>query len=274
VDAQSLAWHQPSLVVELCQSIDEQIMSNIKFIEKIDNYESRFRGFVHDLLQFMYSEVYTSNQDHVMVDVGANSGAITAIMLEHVNFESGQIVAIDAHPNWLNNFALASHSLVQTHNVGCYSRACTKKFVDQAEMTGMGFIGLSPTKDSLQVSQLTVTSVECVTLDSMIPADQTVSFIKIDAESSDFEVLLGSERILTNNRPFVVFEFSGQIFEKAHGHTREDFFNFFERHQYQLYSVVQGRPQDFIRTHWDSFAPELRDILAIPGEYQRFVTKL
>ena len=249
-------------------------MSKIKFIEKIDSYELRFRGFVHDLLQFMYSEVYTSNQGHVMIDVGANSGAITAVMLEHVSFESGQIVAIDAHPHWLEHFEFAHHPLVQTHNVGCYSHACTKKFVDQVEMTGMGFFGLSPTKDLLQVSQLTVTPVQCVTLDSLIPVDHAVSFVKIDAESSDFEVLLGAQRILSDYRPFVVFEFSGQIFEKAHRHTREDFFSFFEQHQYQLYSVVGGHSKEFIQLHWDSFAPELRDILAIPGEYQRFVTEL
>lgn len=249
-------------------------MPKIKFIEHFDDYESQFRMFVRDLLQFVYSEVYHTNQDHVMVDVGANSGAITAIMLDYIDPGSGSIVAVDAHPHWLENFEFASHPLVEKHNVGCYSHACTKKFVDQVEMTGMGFFGLSPTKDQLQVQQLTSTSVRCETLDSLVSADKKVSFIKIDAESSDFEVLLGSERILTDHRPFLVFEFSGQIFEKAHGHSRKDFFDFFERHQYDLYSVGQGKPQDFIKSHWDTFVPQLRDIFAIPREYQRFVTQL
>lgn len=246
----------------------------IKFIDSLDDYESRFQTFIHDLLQFMYSSVYHNRHGHVMIDVGANSGAITAVMIDHVDPKTGHVVSIDAHPHWLEHFEFAQHPLVQTHNVGCYSHACTKKFIDQVEMTGMGFFGLSPTKDSLQLSQLTATPVQCVTLDSLIPKDHAVSFVKIDAESSDFEVLLGAQRILTDHRPFVVFEFSGQIFERAHGHTREDFFSFFEQHQYQLYSVVGGHPQEFIQSHWDSFAPELRDIFAIPVEYARFVTEL
>lgn len=249
------------------------MMHKIKFVDEFDNYEAEFERFIHDLLQFMYSEIHQSNQHHVMIDVGANAGAITAVMLDYIDPDSGRIVAVDAHPHWLEHFRFASHPLVETHNVGCYSFPCAKKFIDQVEMTGMGFIGLSPTKDQLQVHQLTSTTVQCNTLDNLISPNRKVSFIKIDAESSDFEVLLGSERILTDHRPCLVFEFSGQIFEKAHGHNRADFFNFFERHQYELYSVGQGRDRKFIELNWDAFVPQLRDILAIPKEYKKFIDK-
>jgi FkbM family methyltransferase len=251
-------------------------MSKINFITNPDDlieptYTSKFEIFVDNLLQVMYQQVHDTNQNHVMIDVGANIGAITKILLRHIDLATGRIIAIDAHPRWLDQFAFCNHPQVEKHNIGCYSSACEKKFVADDQLTGTGYIGLPADKTYLNVSQLKSQLIQCDTLDNLITTNDKISFIKIDAESADFEILLGSKNILIKNRPFVVFEFTGQILERAHGRSRKDFFEFFQTHQYNLYSVGQGKTQDYLAQVWDTFSFECQDILAIPAEYDHLV---
>ena len=252
------------------------MMSRINFIYNPDQliqprYTSEFEIFVDNLLQVMYQQVYDSNQNHVMIDVGANVGSITKILLRHIDSVTGRIIAIDAHPHWLDQFAFADHPQVEKHNIGCYSSACEKKFVAEDQLTGTGYIGLPADKTYLNVGQLKSYLIQCETLDNLVTTNNKISFIKIDAESADFEILLGSKNILIKNRPFVVFEFTGQILERAHGRSRKDFFEFFQTHQYNLYSVGQGWSQSYLAETWDSFNLETQDILAVPAEYDHLV---
>lgn len=254
----------------------QTLMSKINFITDTNDlinptYKSKFEIFVDNVLQVMYQNVYDNKHDHVMVDVGANVGDITKILLQHIDPDNGRVIAIDAHPRWLEKFAFANHPRVEKHNLACYSYACEKKFVAEDQLTGSGYIGLSPNKTYLNVDKLTSSMIKCDTLDNIITTNNKISFIKIDAESADFEVLLGSKNILTKNRPFVVFEFSGQILERAHGRSRKDFFDFFKTHQYNLYSVGQGFSQDYLAQSWDNFNLETQDILAVPQEYDHLM---
>ena len=251
-------------------------MSKINFITDLDKlieptYTSEFEIFVDNLLQVLYQQVYPSNQDHVMIDVGANTGTITAILLRHINKTSGEVIAIDAHPRWLEKFAFCNHPQVKTHNLGCYSYTCERKFVAEEQLTGSGYFGLCPDKTYLDISKLKSSVVKCETLDNLINTEKKISFLKIDAESCDFEILLGGKNILIKNRPFVVFEFSGQILERAHGHSRQDFFDFFKTHQYNLYSIGLGKGQDYLAESWDTYTVLSQDILAVPAEYDYLV---
>ena len=51
-----------------------------------------------------------------------------------------------------------------------------------------------------------VITVEMMPLDDIIDPSQVVDFIKIDVENFELEVIRGSRRILSTNRPVVVFE--------------------------------------------------------------------
>lgn len=48
--------------------------------------------------------------------------------------------------------------------------------------------------------------VELGTLDETIPREATISFVKIDVEGAELEVLRGARRVLSESRPVVVFE--------------------------------------------------------------------
>jgi FkbM family methyltransferase len=243
----------------------------IKFISDIDNYKLHFLSFVDDFVSWLYSEVYTTNKNHAMIDVGASIGKVTEILLNHCNKHTGLVIAIDAHPNWTKKFYHVNNQSVQMHNIGLYSKKCIKKFIDEEEFIGLGFIGTSPDKSKLNISKLKSFSLECNTLDNIVVTDKKISFIKIDAESSDFEIILGSTQIIKKHRPFIVFEFSGQIFEKAHASSRSDFFDFFKDINYNLYSVGLGKTEEQISKDWDKYTPEFGDILAVPAEYNHLV---
>lgn len=248
-------------------------MTRFNFISDVDNYESHFVNFIDGLLVFMYSEIHKTNQHHDMIDIGACKGKITKILLNHIDPESGKVIAIDAHPNWLNTFEYVNDPLVENYNVGCYSSPAIKKFVAEDRLTGRGFIGAPPDKNALNLKKLKTFQVECNKLDNLIDSNRKISFIKIDAESSDFEIILGAKNIIENHRPFIVFEFSGQIMEKSHLHTREDFFDFFKSIKYNLYSVGLGRSEEYLSNLWDVYTAGFKDILAVPGEYAHLIDK-
>lgn len=248
----------------------------LKFIDDISLYDTIFLKFVDNLIGLLYSEIYKDNNNYIMVDVGANKGIVSDIMLKHTS-NNGKVIAIDAHPNWREIFLFNSHPNVISYNVGCYSSETKKIFIDTENCSGLGFIGLSPKyKEFLQrdTKSIKKVKIQCNTLDNILShhiKEKKISFIKIDAESADFEVILGAANTIKQNRPFILFEFSGQILEKAHSHDRNDFFNFFKLNNYSLHSIIGGHSVKFIENHWDTYTPELHDILAIPTEFDHIV---
>jgi FkbM family methyltransferase len=249
---------------------------SIKFINDISEYLNTFPTFVDDLLNLLYSEIYSNKEDHILVDVGANEGMIVEVLLKHVNSSTGKIIAIDAHPRWHDLFMFNDHPDIAAYNIGCYSIATEKAFIDTDECSGDGFIGIPPrTKEFLKfgANLFRKHKIKCDTLDNILKpyADKKLTFLKIDAESCDFEVMLGAQTTIKKDRPFILFEFSGQIFEMAHSHSRIDFFEFFDVNNYSLYSIINGKPKDFIVDNWDKFTPELHDILAVPNEFNYVV---
>lgn len=241
----------------------------LRFIESSSEYSKQFLPFVDSLLELIFSSIYQSNKNHILVDIGANKGQVTEIMLKHIDQSASSVIAIDAHPNWMEIFHLKKSNLI-TVNKACYSSQKEKVFVDTDECSGHGFFGLPPMlKNSFLLKRKTQRYIlSCDTLDNIIDHnDKTVSFIKVDAESSDFAILLGAEKTIAQHRPFILFEFCGTIMEKAHRHTKKDFFNFFNLHQYSLFSVIQGHNTEYIFSNWNKNIQDLRDILAIPNEH-------
>jgi len=244
----------------------------IKFLDVVYDDQKIFINFIDTLLSTLYTEIHTSSTNHVFVDIGASVGEITNVMLKYVG-NNGNIIAIDAHPNWLNEFTLVSNSFVKTHNIGCYSNKSILKFMCEDKLTGLGFIKISPSKQDLNFSKIKTNEIECDTLDNILQLTnkQQVTFIKIDTEACDFEVILGASNIIKQHRPFIVFEFSGTYMEIAHPHDRNDFFKFFKENKYILRSVCFGKNERDISRLRDTFSPELCDIIAIPIEYKGLI---
>jgi hypothetical protein len=76
--------------------------------------------------------------------------------------------------------------------------------------------------------------VDVVTLDSL-PLDKPVSFIKIDVEGGELDVLKGAEKLLLKQHPALFIETQPSAFAAA-GITEEDFFNYLRQLGYKNFS--------------------------------------
>jgi hypothetical protein len=90
----------------------------------------------------------------------------------------------------------------------------------------------------------TTLSTCAVAVDTLIPADTHVTFIKIDVQGCDLRALRGLRQTLDRCRPPVVFEYEG-ISADWHGDPFEAYLAFFLERQYTVQQIQIGM-SDFL----------------------------
>jgi FkbM family methyltransferase len=95
--------------------------------------------------------------------------------------------------------------------------------------------------------ELEVRKVPACRLDSAIPANKTIDFIKLDLEGAEFTAMRGGRATIERCRPFIAFENGRQVAANAFGYTEAQFFGFFHAINYDLW-MLDGRPLD--RKSW------------------------
>lgn len=73
-------------------------------------------------------------------------------------------------------------------------------------------------------------------MDDVVPKDETVSFIKCDAQGADPRALKGSTSIIERRRPTILFEFE-ELLAKIYGDTWGDYESYFDQMGYSRESV-------------------------------------
>jgi FkbM family methyltransferase len=68
------------------------------------------------------------------------------------------------------------------------------------------YSGINKRQYALETPDIEQISVELKTLDSIIPADVKIDFIKIDVEGGEYGVLKGAKQLLKKYKPVVIFE--------------------------------------------------------------------
>jgi FkbM family methyltransferase len=217
----------------------------------------------------------------IWIDVGTSKGG--TVEIQSTTNADGQVVGFEPDPTV---FAICHQRHQDKTNVTLYNRACyssdriQKYYTSQEEAQfGYGFIGMPPEhaadasavigNGTVDVKTMKPTLVTPAVLDQVLhDRNLPVRLIKVDAESSDFDVLLGAEDILTHDRPVVVFEFCGSIMTRAHGHTIKDFFDYFDKLNYKLFTAIEGQGRQFIFDNWNRRTAQLKDIVAVPVELE------
>jgi FkbM family methyltransferase len=97
--------------------------------------------------------------------------------------------------------------------------------------------------------ELEVRKVPVVRLDSAIPGNKFIDFIKLDLEGAEFPAMRGGRQTIERCRPLIVFESHRQLDADAFGYTDVQFFGFFHAINYDLW-MIDGRPLD--RKSWQS----------------------
>ena len=146
------------------------------------------------------------NKNNLFLDVGANKGIITKIVLE--NTQNLNVLCYEPHPE---NYRILSQNFRNEKRCKMFQYAVGSKIGNQIlydwKKEGTGFASFY--KEALKRELLQTygevsidfsATVDVVTLDS-IKFENKIEFIKIDVEGNEFEVLKGAKNSIQEHRP-------------------------------------------------------------------------
>lgn len=102
-------------------------------------------------------------------------------------------------------------------------------------------------------------------LDDLICPENSVSFIKIDIEGGELDMLRGSKQLIQRTRPIVSFECGSASFLGYH-ETPGEIFDIFNERQYLIFSILGKKIKNIQEFVDASYAQNFWDYLAIPLE--------
>lgn len=222
-----------------------------------------------------------------VIDVGANAGRHTFPLAECVGAD-GKVFAIEALPTMMQRLKA---SAVKMGLPGI-------EFLEFAAGRESGKVTFYTVPDALALSSLKVRdniatdhamvpiTVQMKTLDSLFGAD-SITFIKLDVEGAEFDVLRGARQLISRCRPAIAFEDGRGRSAELFGYTMEEFYGFFEAVSYSvfdLFGLPVGTALNKTNGPWNFFAvpkeraAEMRDyiwgaallkLLAVPEDQSR-----
>jgi FkbM family methyltransferase len=99
------------------------------------------------------------------------------------------------------------------------------------------YSGLQERKYAISNPDIEELTVECRTLDEVIPEHEKISLIKIDVEGAEMGVLLGAKKTIARCKPVILFEF-GMGASDMYGTNPAMIFEYFNSLEYNLYSLL------------------------------------
>jgi FkbM family methyltransferase len=155
------------------------------------------------------------------IDVGCHKGEILDVILslspegKHFAFEPIPVLFNQLQEKYKGKATIFPYALSDV------SGTSTFQFVRNAP----AYSGIHKRQYNTNTPDIKQINVELKTLDSLIPKDTPIHFIKIDVEGGEFGVLKGSCQLLQKWRPLVIFE-SGLGASDYYGTRPEELFLF------------------------------------------------
>ncbi len=196
---------------------------------------------------------YIVRKGDCVVDVGANHGLHT-IPLSKLVGDTGTVIACEAIAENILYIKIKQRADTGANNIVYRRFAVTKPAIANAHKDITfhhirkrdGYSGILKRPDIKEEWGDTLITVPTATLDQLVAATDIaegirISFIKIDVEGGDFDVLLGAEHILLKHKPVVIFENGGNSAARLYGYTKEEFYDYFKKLGYNLFQFTGGR---------------------------------
>jgi FkbM family methyltransferase len=219
-------------------------------------------------LESFYDKLSLSGK--TVIDVGAHVGRHTLPLARKIG-PDGLLCAFEPVPaiRGLLNQNLASSGL---NNVAVYPFALS----DRRHVADFNFIPNLPEESGLNKrhiynavpDEFRILKVGVFRLDDLIPSKQPVSFMKIDVEGAELDVLRGAADLLEASRPVVAFECGAASFLGYH-ETPEKLFDIFSALGYQTFSIVGERMTDADAFARAAYAQNSWDYVSLPpGQHE------
>jgi FkbM family methyltransferase len=188
--------------------------------------------------------VFEANTDmnSVVIDIGAHCCFYSIFLAKRVK----KVYSIEPQPYIFSilerNISLNNCYNVQALNIAAYDTKTTLSLAPPKDQVvpmpikngkinydrcdNSAGLALSPCPGEIRATRM----------DDLIPQDETVSFIKCDAQGADLRALKGSNDIIHRCRPTILFEFE-EMLAKIYGDTWRDYEVFFDQMGYRLEPV-------------------------------------
>lgn len=211
------------------------------------------------------------NSDKVFVDIGSHIGSIISDVLDYDS--RVKVIAIEAMPSKVKKLQLKFPS-VQIYDCALGESEGEVTFYVNNLLSGYSSLGKLLDNDHKNISEI---KVKLRKLDNII-SSESIDVIKIDVEGAELGVLKGGKRVISDNRPIIMFE-SGPSKEDGLGYKKEDIWHFFDDLDYQL--IVPNRMahnghsltlEGFIESH--DYPRRTTNYFAIPTECRNNVRDL
>ena len=136
------------------------------------------------------------------IDIGCHKGELLDVILSRS--PNGNHFAFEPLPHLFDQLKLKykGKATIYPYALSDVTGTSTFQFVKNAP----AYSGIHKRQYALEKPDIEQISVELKTLDSIIPKDVKIDFIKIDVEGGEFGVLKGGKQLLLKNKPVIIFE--------------------------------------------------------------------
>ncbi|WP_439608153.1 FkbM family methyltransferase [Hydrogenophaga sp.] len=180
---------------------------NVVFPEIVSCFLYRYGFFEPDLTKIV---IHSVNPGDVVFDIGTHFGYYS-LLASHLVGRQGQVHSFEPtqHTHEVVRSNLGAKGNVKLNNAAAWSETTQLKFKDYGKtMSAFNSLYEAKLEDVVaQKLQPTEYTVSAISIDEYVEAAQLKpSFIKIDAENAEHDILLGMKRTLDNIRPLVTLE--------------------------------------------------------------------
>jgi FkbM family methyltransferase len=220
------------------------------------DYESLYQKGVSSkgtFFEILIEATYTAllRAGDVVVDAGANMGRHTMPLSRCVG-PTGVVLAVEPIP------ALAERlSSECENNVRVFQNALADQQKIEADFFfvqhGHSISSLrSPIHHPLMTEDvarsIVTTKVKVTTINAICESQglSNVRFMKMDIEGAEFHAIQGGDRLLNQSKPMIIFEFGFDESARNFDFSRDDFFSFFKRHDYNLFDLFGRRFDEMV----------------------------
>jgi FkbM family methyltransferase len=231
----------------------EALLSQFNEIDRAEIEKMNYLFLKNDVWGSLYEEVTFALYAAVLrpgdaaVDCGANMGEHTAAMSRYCG-EAGRVFAFEAAPEMMQKARERNES---NKNIAFFEQALWHK---AGEVLSFHYFpnehGLSGLVDRNDVTAAYHFDVRTTTLDEAV--DRPVQLMKLDIEGAEYHALSAAERIMTHDKPIIIFENGRESSAKQYGYSSDDFFALFASRGYSVFSIA-GMP--LTPELWDSWMP-------------------
>ncbi len=165
------------------------------------------------------------NSSSICVDIGCHHGIILGIMMRYCS--QGRFFAFEPLPisykYLVKQFDMPN---VEIYNMALSDTKGTAKFnyvVDNSAYSSLQK-GQHLTSNKKVVEITVETDLLDNILASKLDSNQKVSFIKIDVEGAELQVLIGAKNVIKRDKPIIIFEF-GSLTADYYGTKPENIYN-------------------------------------------------